>query len=475
MPSATVIPIARSVEFDAALVRRLDQQGPRYTSYPTADRFHAGFGPDEYRATVAALRAQPGPHALSLYLHIPFCESLCYYCACNKIITQDHGKAVQYLDYLEREIAMQAALVADLGPVTQLHFGGGTPTFLTDEQMGGLVAGLRRRFDFASDEEGEFSIEVDPRTVDAARVHTLRRQGFNRISLGVQDFDPEVQRAVNRIQPHAETVAVLEAARAAGFRSISVDLIYGLPLQSVASIGPTLDKVIAARPDRVAIYNYAHMPHLFKAQRLIDATQLPDGETKLAMLGVCIERLTAAGYVYIGMDHFALPEDDLARSQASGQLQRNFQGYSTHAAAQMVALGVSAISAVGRCYAQNEKVLSAYYEKLDAGELPLTRGTVLDDDDLLRRDVIGALMCDFALDFDTLAIPGGVPAAEYFAAEIARLRPLEEQGLLCIGSRGIKVKLRGRLLIRNVCMAFDGYLHAPVSEGPQRPRYSRTI
>ncbi|GGC06443.1 oxygen-independent coproporphyrinogen III oxidase [Pseudoduganella buxea] len=473
--SSTVIPIARSVEFDAALVRKLDRHGPRYTSYPTADRFDAGFGPGAYRQAVAALRGQPGPHALSLYVHIPFCESLCYYCACNKIITQDHGKAVQYLDYLAREIALQAELVAGLGPVTQLHFGGGTPTFLSDAQMDGLLADLRRRFAFAADDAGEFSIEVDPRTVDAARVHTLRRQGFNRISLGVQDFDPDVQRAVNRIQPHAETIAVLDAARAAGFCSISIDLIYGLPRQSVTSIGATLDQVIAARPDRIAVYNYAHMPHLFKAQRLIDPQDMPHAEAKLAMLGVCIERLTAAGYVYIGMDHFALPDDDLARSQASGQLQRNFQGYSTHAAAHMVALGVSAISALGRCYAQNEKSLNAYYDRLDAGELPLARGTALDDDDLLRRDVIGTLMCDFALDFAALAIPGGIPAAQYFAAELERLRPMEEQGLLCMGSRGIKVRPRGRLLIRNICMAFDRYLYAAVPEGPQRPRYSRTI
>ncbi|MYM88782.1 oxygen-independent coproporphyrinogen III oxidase [Rugamonas sp. FT82W] len=472
MPSARVIALTPSVEFDAALVRKLNQMGPRYTSYPTADRFGGGFGAEQYRAAVASVDpAVP----MSLYVHIPFCASLCYYCGCNKIITQDKEKAVEYLDYLYREIALQAGLLSGHRRVDQLHFGGGTPTYLSDEQMGDLLANLRGHFDFAPDEEGEFSIEVDPRTVTPARIATLRRQGFNRVSLGIQDFDPAVQQAVNRIQSYEETMEVLQAARDCGFRSISVDLIYGLPLQSVASFGPTLDKIVAARPDRIAVYNYAHMPQLFKSQRLISADDLPDAETKLAMLGLCIERLTEAGYVYIGMDHFALPDDDLARSQREGKLQRNFQGYSTHADAPMVALGVSAISAVGASYSQNEKVLSAYYERLDKGELPIARGIVLTEDDMLRRAVIGQLMCDFELDYASLALPEGVGAAEYFAPELERLKPLEEEGLLCIGSKGLRVKMRGRLLIRNICMAFDRYLHAPPVEGPQPLRYSRTI
>ena len=474
------IPITPSVEFDAALVRRLTQAGPRYTSYPSADRFQSAFGEADYRAGVAARRADAGAkdgagqaRGLSLYVHIPFCQSLCYYCGCNKIITQDRSKAVQYLDYLDREIALQGELFAGMNQVGQLHFGGGTPTYLDDAQMARLLASLRSRFEFASDEEGEFSVEIDPRTVTPERMHVLRRQGFNRVSLGIQDFDPAVQRAVNRIQPYVQTAAVLAAARAAGFRSVSVDLIYGLPCQSPASMAVTLEQVIGLKPDRLALYNYAHMPHLFKSQGLIDAATLPDPETKLAMLALCIERLTAAGYVYIGMDHFALPEDDLARSQREGRLHRNFQGYSTHAESDLVALGVSAISSVGGCYSQNDKSLQAYYAALDAGRLPVARGVTLDEDDHLRRTVIGKLMCDFELDFDALDAPGG--AAAYFAADLERLRPLEEQGLLCLGSKGIKVKLRGRLLIRNICMAFDRYLHAQADTGPPPRRYSATI
>jgi oxygen-independent coproporphyrinogen-3 oxidase len=475
------IPITPSVEFDAALVRRLSQAGPRYTSYPSADRFQSAFGEADYRSGVATRRADAGAgqvRGLSLYVHIPFCQSLCYYCGCNKIITQDRSKAVQYLDYLDREIALQGALFAGMNRVGQLHFGGGTPTYLDDAQMDGLLGSLRSRFEFASDEEGEFSVEIDPRTVTPERMHLLRRQGFNRVSLGIQDFDPAVQRAVNRIQPYEQTAGVLQAARAAGFRSVSVDLIYGLPCQSPNSMAVTLEQVIGLKPDRLALYNYAHLPHLFKSQSLIDAAALPDPETKLAMLALCIERLTAAGYVYIGMDHFALPGDDLARSQREGRLHRNFQGYSTHAESDMVALGVSAISQVGGCYSQNEKTLPAYYAALDEGRLPVARGVTLDADDCLRRSVIGKLMCDFELDFAAIDLtgvdaPGG--AAAYFAAELERLKPLEEQGLLCLGSKGLKVKLRGRLLIRNICMVFDRYLHEQAETGPPPRRYSATI
>ena len=464
-----------SIQFDAALVRTLNQPGPRYTSYPTADRFSGDFGASHFADAVGRARAASRAAALSLYVHIPFCESLCYYCACNKIITRDHDKSVEYLAHLNREIKLQAVLWGPGRRVDQLHFGGGTPTFLSDAQMTGLLASLHAHFDFVSDAEGEFSIEVDPRTVTPARVAVLRRQGFNRISLGIQDFDPAVQQAVNRIQPHEQTIAIMAAARHVGFRSISVDLIYGLPLQSVASFGPTLDKIVAARPDRIAVYNYAHIPRLFKSQNMIAAATLPDANTKLAMLGLCIARLTAAGYVYIGMDHFALPDDDLAVSQRAGTLQRNFQGYSTHADTDMVALGVSAISAVGATYSQNEKTLSAYYARLDAGALPIARGIVLDADDLLRRRVIGRLMCDFALDFTGLVVPGGVAPAVYFASALLRLAPLAEQGLVEIDDGRIRVTLRGRLVIRNICMAFDRHLHAPLVEGPAAPRYSNTI
>jgi oxygen-independent coproporphyrinogen-3 oxidase len=449
--------------------------GPRYTSYPTADRFSRDFAGADYAQAVARMRAGGKAAPLSLYVHIPFCESLCYYCACNKIITQDRDKAVLYLDYLKREIAMQGKLLDGVNRIEQLHFGGGTPTYLSDAQMDDLMACLRRWFDFAPDELGEYSVEVDPRTVTPERIRTLRAQGFNRISLGVQDFDAEVQKAVNRIQPEAETVAIIDAARAAGFRSISVDLIYGLPKQTPATMVPTLDKVVAANPDRIAIYNYAHMPHLFKSQRLIVAADLPGPDAKLEMLRLCIERLGAAGYVYIGMDHFAKPEDDLAVSQREGKLHRNFQGYSTHAEADMVALGVSGISALGGCYSQNHKTLSGYYEGLDQGRLPVARGITLSADDLLRRDIIGRLMCDFELAFADVRLPGAAAFADYFAVELLTLAPLAADGLLSIEPDGLRVSLKGRLLIRNICMVFDSYLGRASRDGPAPQRYSKTI
>ncbi|MCS0615306.1 oxygen-independent coproporphyrinogen III oxidase [Massilia kyonggiensis] len=458
-----------TIEFDADLIARMTQRGPRYTSYPTADRFTPAFGAGEFAAA-----ARPGK-PLSLYVHIPFCESLCYYCACNKIITHDRAKAAKYLGYLLREIDLQAALFADGAVVEQLHFGGGTPTYLSDDQMGDLLGHLRSRYAFASDDVGEFSIEIDPRTVDARRIRTLRRQGFNRLSLGVQDFDEDVQRAVNRIQPEALTVDAIAAAREAGFRSISIDLIYGLPLQNVATMAATLDKVVAAAPDRISVYNYAHMPQLFKSQKLIRDEDLPDGATKLAMLGLCIERLGAAGYVYIGMDHFARPDDELARAQRDGTLHRNFQGYSTHADIDMVACGVSAISAVAGTYAQNEKSLEPYYARLDRGELPVARGLALSPDDLLRRDVIQKLMCDFALDLRDLAARRDVDVAQRFAPELARLAELEKDGLLTLTPDRIEVTPKGRLLVRNICMVFDDYFGKPAAVPLQRMQYSRTV
>ena len=458
-----------TIEFDADLIARMTQRGPRYTSYPTADRFTPAFGAGEFAAA-----ARPGK-PLSLYVHIPFCESLCYYCACNKIITHDRTKAAKYLGYLLREIDLQAALFAEGAVVEQLHFGGGTPTYLDDAQMGDLLGHLRSRYAFASDDVGEFSIEIDPRTVDAQRIRTLRRQGFNRLSLGVQDFDEDVQRAVNRIQPEALTVDAIAAAREAGFRSISIDLIYGLPLQNVATMAATLDKVVAAAPDRISVYNYAHMPQLFKSQKLIRDEDLPDGATKLAMLGLCIERLGAAGYVYIGMDHFARPDDELARAQRDGTLHRNFQGYSTHADIDMVACGVSAISAVAGTYAQNEKALEPYYARLDRGALPVARGLALSADDLLRRDVIQKLMCDFALDLRDLAARWNVDVAARFAPELARLAELARDGLLTVTPDRIDVTPKGRLLVRNICMVFDDYFGKPAAVPLQRMQYSRTV
>lgn len=457
--------------FDADLIRKLNQLGPRYTSYPTADRFSEAFQISDYQNTVKALASQPQHLPLSLYIHIPFCASICYYCGCNKVITKDRSKAEIYLDYLKREIAMQSALYDGMKKVEQLHFGGGTPTYINDEQMGDLLDTLRSHFEFASDEVGEYSIEIDPRTVTPDRIKLLRKQGFNRVSLGIQDFNPEVQKAVNRIQPEAETLAVMKAARDAGFRSISVDLIYGLPKQTVDTISQTLDQVISADPDRIAIYNYAHLPHIFKPQRRIEASELPDPESKLQMLYLCIQKLTKAGYVYIGMDHFAKPTDDLCLAQQQGKLQRNFQGYSTHAQTEMLSCGVSAISAVGNCYTQNEKTLDAYYERLDRNELPIARGYFLSEDDMMRRDLIGQLMCHFELDYARLNKEFGIDFTTYFAKELKNLDSMVEHGLLSLHPGALKVSLKGRLLIRNICMVFDAYL----GKKEEPLRYSKTI
>jgi oxygen-independent coproporphyrinogen III oxidase len=473
--SATSAAIVPSVEFDSQLIRKLSQLGPRYTSYPTADRFTDKFGIDDYLKAVNSVRTIGLRRPISLYLHIPFCNTVCYYCGCNKVVTKDRSKAVTYLDYLKREIAMQGKLFAGMNQVEQLHFGGGTPTYLSDEQMDDLFAYMRQWFDFAPDEIGEYSIEVDPRTVSPERVHTLRRQGFNRISLGVQDFDPIVQKAVNRIQPEEQTLAVIQGARDAGFRSISIDLIYGLPKQNVITMSQTLAKVISASPDRIAIYNYAHLPHLFKPQRRINEDELPDAETKLDMLFLCIKRLTEAGYIYIGMDHFAKPDDDLAIAQRQGRLHRNFQGYSTHADADLVACGVSAISSVGNTYSQNEKTLDGYYARLDKSELPITRGIALTMDDLMRKLIIQMLMCHFELSMSAVEEVYPITFKEYFAPELEKLRAFEQDGLVKIDDKWLTVSLKGRLLIRNICMAFDHHLNAAKVLQGQPLRYSKTI
>ncbi len=466
-------------EFDAALIRKMNQSGPRYTSYPTADRFSAAFGYRDYLQAVAGLRTRGSSKPLSLYLHIPFCDTVCYYCACNKIVTKNRDKAVTYLAYLKREIEMQGRLFAGMNRVEQLHLGGGTPTYLSDAQMEELMAHLRHCFQFAPDDAGEYSIEVDPRTVTPERVHSLRRQGFNRISLGVQDYDSQVQLAVNRVQPAADTQAVIDAARAAGFHSVSVDLIYGLPKQNAMSMARTLEQVIKADPDRIAIYNYAHLPHLFKPQRRISEADMPDADTRIDMLALCIRRLTEAGYVYIGMDHFAKPADALAVAQAQGRLHRNFQGYSTHAETELVSCGVSAISAVGTSYSQNVKSLDSYYDLLDRNELPVARGIVLTMDDVLRRKIIHTLMCNFELSVAAIEQAFPVAFASYFAPELARLKALEGDGLLTMDPEWLSVTARGRLLIRNICMVFDRYLQAPAAAGATADviplRFSRTV
>ena len=468
MTTATTAPSAAAPAFDPALVRKYDTFGPRYTSYPTADRFHEGFGAGDYVRCLTT-REGAGTQPLSLYVHLPFCNTICYYCACNKVITKDHGRSAKYIRYLGREIAMVAALIEGTPPVEQLHWGGGTPTFLASDEMSALMAMLRDAFAFAAD--AEISIEVDPRKVDAETVGLLARLGFNRISVGVQDFDPAVQKAVNRIQSEAETRTVIDAARASGFTSVNVDLIYGLPRQTVAGFEATLEKVISIAPDRIALYSYAHVPHLFKPQRRIATAELPAPEAKLEILALAIDRLGAAGYRYIGMDHFAQPTDELAVAQSAGKLHRNFQGYSTRPECDLVAFGISAIGKIGPSYVQNVRTLDEYYARLDAQTLPVLRGIALSADDLLRRDVIQRLMCGFALDYAAVESAHGIRFGEYFGPELAALESLAADGLVEWIEGGLVVTPRGRLLVRSVAMVFDRYLR----EQRDRARYSRVI
>jgi oxygen-independent coproporphyrinogen III oxidase len=462
--------------FDPALVSRLDRPGPRYTSYPTADRFTDTFTAREYEAH-ARRRHLAGQHrGLSLYVHIPFCRTVCFYCACNKVVTGDRSRALTYLDHLERELAMQSALYeASARRVDQLHWGGGSPTFLTMAQMRRLMNAVRRNFRLGEDHTSDFAIEVDPRFIEPGGVAALRAMGFNRMSLGVQDFDPEVQRKVNRVQSLEQTAEVVNAARAEQFRSVNVDLIYGLPAQSVASFDQTLSKVIDLRPDRIALYNYAHLPHMFKPQRRIEEADLPDAQTRLDILQRAVNRFGDAGYRYIGMDHFALPTDDLALAQDQGRLRRNFMGYSPHADNDIVGLGVSAISSVGASYSQNAHKVEAYYEAIEKGELPVVRGIELNADDLLRRAVIQGLMCHFLLYIPSIEQTFLIDFRSYFARELEDLQPFVEAGLIMIDPPGkpewLTVTPRGRFLVRNLCMVFDRHLR----DRPTAQRYSRTV
>ena len=461
--------------FDADLVRRYDGPGPRYTSYPTAVQFHPGFGLVEYDAAArASNRLDPTP--LSIYVHVPFCESPCFYCGCNKVITRDHGRATPYLERLFLEIDRQGVLFDRSRPVDQLHFGGGTPTFFSDEELESVFAKLRERFTLRADPGREYSIELDPRTVSLQRLETLSRMGFNRVSLGVQDFDPDVQEAVNRVQSAQDTLALIAKTRdpALQIDSVSVDLIYGLPKQSRTSFARTLAMIIEARPDRIAAYSYAHLPHLFKPQRQIKAEDLISPAEKLGLLGLTVETLTGAGYVYIGMDHFALPTDELVRAQQAGTLQRNFQGYSTRAECDLIAVGVSSISKVGDTYAQNAKSLPEYYRMIDAGALAVQRGVALEPDDRLRRDVIQQLMCATRLDFSSIESRHGIRFEDYFATELAALGPLEKDGLVAREGRSLRITARGRLLMRNVAMVFDAHLKKPAANAGQ-PRFSRVV
>jgi oxygen-independent coproporphyrinogen-3 oxidase len=463
---------APTVEFDAALLSRYDVTGPRYTSYPTAPNFREDFSEREYRERALATNEDPIPRPLSLYVHVPFCESPCFYCGCTRVITRDHCNAARYLDHLEREISLQGALFDSDRTAVQLHFGGGTPNFLSQDELARLMRALRSTFRLDPGEDRDFSIELDPRHVGPGDIAALAALGFNRVSLGVQDFDPAVQRAINRIQPPTQTEDTIAAAREAGMRSVNLDLIYGLPRQDPDTFGATLERVVALRPERVALYAYAHLPERFKAQRQIEARELPSPGTKLMLLGTAIRTLTAAGYRYIGMDHFALPGDPLAKALDAGTLQRNFQGYSTHGQCDLVGLGVSAISHVDDCYAQNLRVLPDYYEQLEKGRLPIARGIALGEDDVLRAEIIQSVMCRNALDFDAIERRFGIRFEERFARELAQLNSLAADGLVSLHSRGFTVTPRGRLLLRVVAMAFDASFQRPAV---QPSSFSRVI
>ena len=453
------------------LLRRYDVAGPRYTSYPTADRFVEAFGASDYlqaleqRREGVAVKAYP----LSLYIHIPFCEALCYYCACNKIITKHHERGAEYLRYLEREVSLNVAHLGAGQTVSQLHLGGGSPTFLSDDELRSLMAMLRRNFEFAPG--GEYSIEVDPRTVTAQRLNTLALLGLNRLSFGVQDFDPEVQKAVHRVQPAQQVFDLVAESRTLGFDSINIDLIYGLPMQTPETFERTLAQVVDLRPDRIALYGYAHLPERFKPQRRIHSQDLPPASAKLAMLSSALRVLMGAGYVYVGMDHFALPNDALAVAKRQGRLHRNFQGYSTQPDCDLIALGVSAIGHVGATFSQNVKTLDAYYDLLNQGRLPVERGLALSRDDLVRRTVIMALMCQGHVLFESVEVAHLVDFKQYFATELQSLALMQEQGLVVLDDSGIQVTELGWFFVRGVAMVFDKYLQADRT----RARFSKII
>lgn len=455
--------------FDRELVAKYDVNAPRYTSYPTAPHFRAGFGESDLRRAIRLSNDDPIPRDLSAYLHIPFCMSPCYYCGCARIITRDRGKAASYLTRLYREIELAAALFDRDRRLSQLHFGGGTPNFLDVGQLLDLIESLGRHFSFSRDPGREFGIELDPRFCDGDYARAIAEAGINRVSIGVQDFDPDVQRAVNRIQSIEETAAVMAGARAGGVRSINLDLIYGLPRQTPDSFARTLEQVIGLRPDRIAAYGYAHLPERFKAQRQIDKYELPDASSRLTLLQQTVEMLSAAGYVHIGVDHFALPDDDLARAAASGTLQRNFQGYSTHAACDLIGFGMTAISHIGASFSQNAKDLIGYYAALDCGRLPVARGLWLTEDDSIRADLIQRLMCAGMLDIGAFETRHLVDFALYFRRSLELLKPLAEDGLVSCTPERITVTARGQFLLRNIARCFDASVESPDI------RYSRAV
>lgn len=454
-----------ALQVDLDLIRKYDVPGPRYTSYPTAVQFSEDFSRDQLLADLRSHYAEP--RDLSLYFHLPFCETLCWFCGCTTVISKDHSKSERYLRYLEKEIALTAPVMHRDSRVRQLHFGGGTPNFFSPEQIRRLGQLIHGHFTFAPD--AECSVELDPRRLTRDHVAAFRGMGVTRASFGIQDFNPLVQEAVNRVQPKALSDQAAAWIRELGFESLNVDLIYGLPHQTPETFAQTIELALELRPDRFAVFNYAHVPWMKPAQKIVEKSVLPTAEVKLAMLKLVIETLTARGYVYVGMDHFALESDELAVAQRARTLQRNFQGYSTRAGADIVAFGMSSISQTPTHFRQNEKDLDSYYAHLDAGELPWTRARFLTDEDRIRREVIMRLMCDLELDFDALGTRLGINFREHFARELAAFGPAADDGLVRLTSSGLTVTDTGRLLVRNLAMNFDAYL------GSSEKRFSRTI
>lgn len=461
--------ITSVLSVSSVLLEKYDVAGPRYTSYPTADRFVEAFTEKEYQQALAQRQIGRMALPLSLYIHIPFCDSLCFFCACNKIVTKHHERSAEYLSYLSREMDLQIEHLGKRPPISQLHLGGGSPTFFSDIELTQLMSELRSKF--AMSPVGEYSIEVDPRTVDEKRLQYLRALGFNRLSFGVQDFNADVQQAVHRVQPYEQVAALVDVARKLAFDSLNMDLIYGLPKQTAETFTQTLDQVITIRPDRIALYAYAHLPERFKPQRRIITEDLPTADEKVAMLSNAILKLLDAGYVYIGMDHFALPDDDLAVSKRQGRLHRNFQGYSTQPDCDLIGLGVSSIGKIGATYSQNAKTLEAYYDCIEQGNLPIARGLGLSNDDLIRRAVIMSIMCQGALEFKAIELSHLINFKQYFSKELVTLATFKNAGIVTLDEDGLEVTDMGWFFVRAVAMTFDQYLQADQT----RARFSKII
>ena len=458
--------------WDPLLIQRYNRPGPRYTSYPTAVEF-LPVTDDHHERQAFAQRDNSKP--LSLYIHIPFCAHVCYYCGCNKIVTKRREQAAPYLEILKQEILAKKALLGNNRRVEQLHFGGGTPTFLSDEQLQELISFLQQHFDFSQDNSADYSIEIDPRELRPNTLSMLRQLGFNRISFGVQDLEEKVQVAVNRVQPESMIRAVMKEARELGYRSINMDLIYGLPHQTLESFDRTLDTIIELSPDRLSVFNYAHLPERFKPQRRINGDDLPSAQEKLAILGHCIEKLSGADYHYVGMDHFAKPDDELAIAQANGKLHRNFQGYTTHGDCDLIGFGVSSISQIGDYYLQNQVTVDAYEHAIAAGQLPTLKYRHIDQDDKIRREVIAELLCHLNIQFAELDQKYAINSRDYLSASIDELKPMLADELVMVDDVEIRISDRGRLVVRNACMAFDHYLKQHEQPNQERRRFSKAI